>query len=173
MSNIKLIISILLILVQIHSNAQTKEYKAGHIFTISLPTYLEKTYGLNDNATIQFKNVIKDVYGFVIEDSKDALVALDMKFGSANEFYEYFIADFLKDEENRTVGLPKSTSVNDNNIVENDITYFDKDAKSTIYYFVGVVETKTTFYKVLCYTSLQNKDKYKADFQKILYSLKD
>jgi hypothetical protein len=38
---------------------------------------------------------------------------------------------------------------------------------------VGVVETKTAYYKVLSWAVAENKDKFKADFQKILYSLKD
>ncbi len=173
MNKVKLIISSLLILLSIHSTAQMKELKAGHVFYISVPEYMDKTYGLNDDATIQFKNVVKDVYGFVIEDTKETLAMVDMKFGSANEFYEHFIKDFLKDEDKRTVGTPKSSSKNGINFVETDVSYYDKDAKGDIYYFVGIVETKDAFYKVLCFTSLENKDKVKADFQKILYSLKD
>ena len=42
-----------------------------------------------------------------------------------------------------------------------------------IYYLVGIVETKTTFYKVLTWTNAKNKEKFKADFQRILYSIKD
>jgi hypothetical protein len=38
---------------------------------------------------------------------------------------------------------------------------------------VGIVETKTAYYKVLSWAAAENKDKFKADFQKILYSLKD
>jgi hypothetical protein len=59
------------------------------------------------------------------------------------------------------------------NFIESDITYYDKDAKTEIYYLVGVVETKTAYYKVLSWAVAENKDKFKADFQKILYSLKD
>ena len=67
------------------------------------------------------------------------------------------------------VGLQKG----DINFIEADVSFSRKDAKTEIYYHIGIVETKTAFYKVLSYCTLENKAKFKADFQKILYSLKD
>lgn len=155
--------------------AQTtlKQYKAGHTFEISLPDYMSKTVGLNSSATIQYKSVVKDVYGFVIFDTKEELRLAEMKYASIDEFYEDFIKDFLKDEENRKVSKPLSQKKGEINFIESDVTYFDKELKMDIYYFVGTVETKTAYYKVLSWAAVEHKDKFKADFQKILYSLKD
>ena len=77
------------------TNAQTKlkEHKAGHCFEIGLPAYMSKTIGLNDASAIQYKSVIKDVYGFVIFDTKEELSIAEMKYASINEFYEDFIND--------------------------------------------------------------------------------
>ena len=40
-------------------SAQTKmvNMKAGHVFNISLPDYMDKTVGLNDASVFQFKNL--------------------------------------------------------------------------------------------------------------------
>ncbi|MCC8408387.1 hypothetical protein LJ707_05560 [Mucilaginibacter sp. UR6-1] len=156
-------------------SAQTtlKQYKAGHTFSISLPDYMSKTIGLNSDATIQYKSKIKDVYGFVIVDSKEDLALAEMNFSSLKEFYENFIAKFLKDEEKRVVSAPVYKKVGDINFVETDVTYYDKEAEAEIYYLAGVVETKAAFYKVMSWATKENKDTFKADFQKILYSLKD
>ena len=54
-----LIIALLLTNTAIFAQATFKEYKAGHVFYISLPDYMSKTAGLNNAAIIQFKNVIK------------------------------------------------------------------------------------------------------------------
>lgn len=79
----KIIIALTSILLLISSSviAQTamKEYKAGHIFNISLPDYMSKTAGLNSDATIQFINVEKDVAGIMIVDTKEDLQLADMK----------------------------------------------------------------------------------------------
>jgi hypothetical protein len=155
--------------------AQTtmKEYKAGHTFNISIPDYMAKTADLNSSAAIQYKNEVKDIYGIVIFDTKEELGLLDMNYTSISDFYEDFIKDFLKDEEKRTVSKSKSTKKGDMNFIESDASYYDKEINNSIYYFVGIVETKTAYYKVLSWSSLENKDKYKADFQKILYSIKE
>jgi hypothetical protein len=57
--------------------------------------------------------------------------------------------------------------------VEAEVTYFDKEAEIEIYYLVGVVETKKSFYKVLSWSGADKKNTFKSDFQKILYSLRD
>ncbi len=169
------IITTTLVLITTSTFAQTefKQYKAGHTFDISLPNYMSKTGGINTSAAIQYKSVVKDVYGFAIFDTKEELSLVDMKYSSINEFYEDFIKDFLKDEKKRKVTKPQYQKKGDINFVESDVTYYDQDAQTDIYYLVGIVETNNAYYKVLSWATAENKDKFKADFQEILYSLKD
>ncbi len=151
----------------------TKPLTVGHPVTISIPSYMNRTVGLNSSALIQYKSEVKDVYGFVIEDAKEELKMAEMNFASIKEFYDDFIADFVKDEEKLTESKTITTQKNGVNYIESDVSFFDKEAEGEIYYLIGIVETKTAFYKVLSYCSLENKAKFKADFQKILYSLTD
>ncbi|MBP1617974.1 MAG: hypothetical protein H6Q14_1801 [Bacteroidetes bacterium] len=155
--------------------AQTvmKEYKAGHVFDVSLPDYMSKTTGLNDAASIQFKNSVKDIAGFIIFDTKEELEFANMKFSSVNEFYDLFIKDFLEGQKSREISQPTVHTLGQNKYVECDASYFDEESKLSIYYYVGIVETKNAYYKLLCYGGMDSKEKYKADFQKILYSIKD
>jgi hypothetical protein len=155
------------------AQTELKEYKAGHTFNVSLPDYMTKTAGINSASAIQYKSAVKDVYGFIIFDTKEELGLVEMKYSSTNEFYEDFIKDFLIDEDKRKVSKPLSQKNGDINFIECDVTYYDKDAKTEIYYLVGIVETKTAYYKVLSWAVAENKDKFKADFQKIIYSIKD
>lgn len=165
----------ILVLITSTAFAQTelKEYKIGHVFHISIPDYMSKTTGVNDAAVFQFQNSIKEIYCFAFVDTKEDLEVAQMKFSSVNDYYENFIKDFLIKQKNRKISEPVSQTIGDIKFIECDATYYDKDAKMDIYYFVGIVETKDAFYKVYCYGKLEAKDKYKADFQKILYSLKD
>lgn len=175
MNKIITIFTMVLVLMSTTTNAQIslKEYKAGHSFNVSLPDYMSKTGGINDASAIQYKSVVKDVYGFIIFDTKEDLALVEMKFSSINEFYENFINDFLKDQEKRIISEPLSQKKGEIKFIECDATYYDKDIDSNIYYLVGIVETKTSFYKVISWSSEENKDKFKSDFQKILYSLRD
>lgn len=155
--------------------AQTKlkPYKAGHIFDISLPDYMNKTAGLNTSAAIQYKSEVKEVYGCVIYDTKEELGYIELNYTSVDDFYNDFMKDFLTDEEKKSISKPVSKKIGDINFIETDASYFDKEANMEIYYLVGIVETKKAFYKVMSWTSKDKKDTFKADFQKILYSLKD
>lgn len=156
------------------SVAQTlKEHKAGHTFTIGLPDYMSKTAGINNSAAIQYKSEVKDVYGFVIFDTKEELALADFNFSSVKEFYDNFIEDFLIDQDNRKVSEPVAQNKGGINFITSDLTYYDKDAEMDIYYLIGIVETKKSFYKVLSWSAAEKKDKFKADFEKIVFSLKD
>lgn len=155
------------------SQTAVTEYKAGSIFYIKLPDYMSRTIGINSSATIQYKNAVKDVYGFVIIDSKDEMALADLKYSSINEFYDDFIKDFLVDEDKRKISKPAYQTKGEINFVESDASYYDKEAKAEIYYLVGIVETKTAYYKVLSWALQENKEKFKADFQSIIYSVRD
>lgn len=170
----KIIALLALSVVTSFSYGQTmKQLTVGHPITISLPDYMNRTMGLNESAAIQFKSVVKDVYGYVIEDNKEELKLVEMNFGSINEFYDDFIKGFVEGEEKVKQSKPVSQKKGDINFIEADVSFYSKEAETEIYYLIGIVETKTSYYKVLCYCSLENKAKFKADFQKILYSLKD
>jgi hypothetical protein len=155
------------------SQTAMKPLTVGHPVTISIPDYMNRTTGINSSALIQYKSEVKDVYGFVIEDAKDEMKMAEINFANVMEFYEDFIGDFVKGEEKVIQSKPISQQKNGINFIEADVSFYDKEAETEIYYLIGIVETKTSFYKVLTYCTLESKAKFKADFQKILYSLKD
>lgn len=147
--------------------------KYGHVVNVSLPEYMTRTIGLNDNASFQFHNVPKDVSGFIVEDNKDELIIADMKFADAQEFYDNFAKSFLEDQPSRKFSKSDVRKVNGNTYIHSDFSYFDEEAKLDIYYYVGVIETPTTFYKLICFTSSAQKETYKPDFDKIMMSIND
>ena len=167
--------TVLLFLIFHVSFSQTvmKELKIGHSFNISLPSYMTRTVGLNEAACVQYKSEVKDIYGFVIEDNKEELTLAELNYSSLNEFTDEFIKTFLKDEASKKLSSPIFSKRGEINFVEVDVTYYDDDAKIEIYYLVGIVESKTAFYKILSWSAASEKDTFKEDFRKILYSLKD
>lgn len=173
MNKIITFFAIALLSSSISAQTKMKEYKAGHTFDISLPDYMSKTAGFNSSAAIQYKNEVKEVFGCVIYDTKEELQYVDMNYASIKEFYDDFIKDFLADEEKKSFSKPLSKKIGEINFIEADAVYFDKEENIEIYYLIGIVETKKSFYKVMSWTSKDKKDTFKADFQKILYSLKD
>lgn len=168
-----LVIAFAFICNAVFSQATLKPYRAGHEFNISIPDYMMRTVGLNDVAIFQYKNDVKDVYGFVIEDNKEELKIAELSYSSISEFYDEFIKDFVIDEPKRKVSKTILTTKGEINFLEVDVQYYDKDAETTICYLIGIVETKDAYYKVLSWSTEANKAKFKADFQKIVYSIND
>src|SRR5947208_3318470 len=129
-------LTLILFSITIFSQTALTEYKVGHTFSVTLPDYMKRTVGLNTSAVFHYESVIKDVYGFIIEDNKDELALAELSYSSLTEFYEEFIKTFLKDQEKRKVSKPRTQTKGEINFIESDITYYDQTAKTEIYYLV-------------------------------------
>lgn len=148
------------------------EYEIGHTFTVNLPDYMNRTSGINDYSAIEYKNEKEDVYGYVIAELKENIGNLPASY-AVKTYYEDRIKQFMIKEENRKVSKPQFLKKGDINFIETDMTLFDKEHKKTLYFFIGIAETNKAFYRFISWTSEVNHDKFKGDFQNILYSLED
>jgi len=92
-----------------------KPFTVGHPIYISIPDYMNRTMGLNDDACFQFKSEVKDVYGYVIEDNKEELKMAELNFASVKEFYDEFIKSFIEGEEKVKQSPPVSQQKGDIN----------------------------------------------------------
>ncbi len=156
-------------------SAQTKFNKltVGHVIDFSIPEYMARTTGLADAAILQFKSVPKDVYAYIIEDSKAELAIVEMTFPTTHDFFDFIIKDFLKDEEKRSIGKETEVTKDGVKYVQCDATYYDKQAEGEIYYCVTIAEIDGYFYQIYSYTAASNTDAIKADMRKMAMTLKE
>jgi hypothetical protein len=148
------------------------KYELGQ-FTVSLPAYMSKTGGLNPDAVLQFRNMVRDVSGYIIREEKSVKGIDDPANPSINEYYNQFLKEFLINKEERKVATPTENTNGEAKFVSTELTFLDDETVIYYYYFVGIVETKNAFYKVICNSTLDFKNQYKNDFQKIFSSVKD
>ncbi|MFC5283682.1 hypothetical protein [Pedobacter alpinus] len=142
-------------------------------FKISLPYYMSKTGGLNNNAAIQFRNMVRDISGYVIKEEKTVKLFDDPSNKSINDVYDEFIKDFLASKEERKITSPINSTNGTAKFLCTDLTYLDDETMIYYYHFIGIVETSKSFYKIICSSTLDNKNLYKKDFQKIFNSITD
>lgn len=167
-----LILFCLAIMISVNVNSQGFSTKpGGNCYTLDIPDYLTKTYTLNDVASMQYQNTSKEAYVIVVEDEKDQLESLGMKFVNSRDFLENFLPDYLKDAKKRKQSSITEFISNDNGHSQVELTWEADDNK--LYMLVTSVETKTHFYKVMCWTITENVDKLKSDFISISKSLKE
>lgn len=145
--------------------------EGGHSYTLEIPDYMMKTFQLNDVATLQYQNTSKEAYVIVIEDAKDHLQSVGMKFVDAKDFLDYFISDYKLGADKRKVGDITEFKSNNNGHAQVELTWYEDDLD--FYMLITAVETDTHFYKIMCWTSLKNIDNLKDDYLKISRSLKD
>lgn len=150
-----------------------KEYKAGHSFYVSIPTYMKKTSGINAFSAIEYQSAENNLFGVVLYDKKENLALEGKTYKSIKDFYESMINVFFEEGAQKEVSLPKYEKKELINFIETDVSYFDKEKKQKFYYFIGVAETGTTFYTFVSWVPIERKEAFKRDFQQILYSLKD
>ncbi|MBS4057585.1 MAG: hypothetical protein KGZ82_09750 [Bacteroidales bacterium] len=143
----------------------------GHCFTMDIPDYMSKSYDLNDVASLQYQNKVKEAYVIAIVDEKDQLENLGMKFQNASEFLTFFLKNYPPDVSEKQVSEPVAFESNGTGFAQAELTWTDEDA--SFYMLVCCAETQGHFYKILCWTLAGYKDLLKDDFQKIARSLKE
>lgn len=157
--------------------AQTKmvEYKTGHVVKLSVPEYMVRTSGLNDDACLEFQNAVKEVYTIVIQDDKESLQLAELSYDGIEEFYEMIFKELGVGESyvNRKLGTPNKKTIGAYKFMINDCSLTDKELEADLYYVMGIVETPNSFYQVMSWTLLENKEKFKKEFENIVYTLKE
>ncbi len=155
-----------------NAHAQTlSPVKGGHCFTLSVPTFLTKTYDLNDVASLQYQNTQRDAYLIVIYDEKGHLESVGVKFTDSKDFLDSFLADYMIDATNRKTTPAKVFQANGNGHAQSELTWSEDGAN--FFMLVTAVETKEHFYKILCWTSATNKDRLLNDFVALSKTLKE
>ena len=150
-------------------NFSTK--KGGHIYQLDIPDYFTRCFDLNDVATMEYKNIVKETYLVVIDEEKEEINSVGMQFVSSTDFLKYFVKDYFLDAKNRHVSETKEFKNNENSFSQVEFSFSNEDGE--YFMLITAVETKTHFYKILIWTLLGNKDQYIEDFGKIAGSLKD
>ncbi|WP_337042421.1 hypothetical protein [Emticicia sp. 17c] len=152
------------------------EQKAGHIYTLSVPNYMAKTFTLNDVASMQYHNAAKNAYLVVIDDTKEELEMKGIKFGSLKEFHDENIKQLSAEENMPTESGQTEFTINGNKFYQSQLSVTLKEEGSAdvkITYLVTYVETKDYYYQVLCWSLTSDFKSLLGDFKKIAASLKD
>ncbi len=84
---------------------------------------------LHVHAYFQFKNDEKVVFGFVIQDTKEELATVGVKFDMIDSFY----SDFIKAADKRTVSKSIHSKKGDISFIKSDFSYLDTETKVEIY----------------------------------------
>ncbi len=147
-------------------------------YSLTIPSFLKQVDNLNEEASLQYQNGIKEFYVMVIDESKAELQQAledndlqDLYQNNLDSYSELLINSMvasLRDSKHTTVikdtigGMPaRITSI------KGEID----DVK--IFYSLAFCEGESRYYQVYTWTLLERASRHKSKMKEILYSLRE
>ena len=174
-----LLITICTVLLSCGGNSnETQTVKVKNLYAIEIPGYFEKTSGLNEDASLEYKNVFKDIYLIVIDEPKsgfdDVIEENEMTY-----LYEPNLSGYAKivketfENSGTMDNIPdfKDTVINGLNAKTLQCTGTVEG--ENIYLMSACIEGKNHYYQIVSWTQASNKDDYKKDIDAMINSFKE
>lgn len=169
----------LLLLVSCDDEEKTQTVKIDGKYLLEIPSYFTKAKGLNEDASLEYKNAIRELYVVVIDEDKAAL----QKMIDENELYDVYpsnLGGYMKlVTENFEKGfsldtLPVAKDIKINGLPAKVMSFEGKVAGiPKVYYKMAFVEGKNRYYQVMSWTLADRKGKHEATMQKMIDSFKE
>ncbi len=147
------------------------ERNGGHCYTMKVADYLVRTYELNDVASLQYQNTMKEVYMIVIHDTKDELEKAGIVFTGASDFLGGFVGNYKTEAADRRLSEEKAFKENGASFAQVELNWTEDE--NAFYMLITAIETDKAYYKILMWTLGQHETIYKSDFAEMARSLKD
>jgi len=158
-------------------NSKFDLVRINNEYSMELPSFMEVSDDLNDDASLQYQNIFKEVYVIVIDESKEEFKEVFIDLGDYDDSvsmvknYKDIQLSFLKEAvEVNSVTELESSIINGLpfEIVEVD----GKSEDVEVVYNIAYVDGKDKVYMIMAWTEKRRNEKNKALFQKIIKSFK-
>ena len=147
-------------------------------YSISIPSFLTKVSGLNDDASLQYQHAWKEFYIIVIDESKSEMQkALDdnnLAESYTNDIKGY--SDLLMKGFEQTISVSHKSETIDttiNNMPARLLTVNGRVEGIDAYYSLAFIQGKERYYQIMAWTLSNKEYEYKDKMNRIMYSLKE
>lgn len=146
-------------------------------FSIIVPDYMDKAYGLNDNAFLQYQNLFKELYLVALQEHKvdfaESLIANGLDFSYSSDFKGYveIVKSNLVSIDGYNIQKDKDTLIGGmkSRMIELDGKVNGLDVCYSIVYLEGV----SHYYQVFMWTLREKKKEHRKTINEILFSIKE
>lgn len=151
--------------------------KVNRLYSIDIPSYLNKTDDLNDEASLQYQNEDEELYIIILDENKKEFMEavnelLEDETISDEEIldvYAYLQFTTFATDEDYDSSL-EYLEINGLNARELDVIDYMEDY--TVFYKMACYEGKDNLYFLVSWTTSDNKDRLNPDLQNIINSFK-
>ena len=151
----------------------------GH-YQMDVPDYMTSSTELNDEASLQYENSIKETYVIVINEEKQMLIDLFTEIGSWDESItplENYVAIQTESMES-SLNILNKKGPNDKKVNGMPVMVYEYDGYAPgisyeIYYYMAYIEGEDELFMVSAWCLGEDKDTYKDTFVKMIESFKE
>lgn len=158
-----------------------REVNVGGRYSMKVPEYLTEGDDLNDEATLQYQNIYKEVYVIVIEepaqDFIDVFTELQDYDTTRTVLQNYARAQMesiRSNVEKVTFESPeRSLKTGCGNAIVYDVAATQFDVSDEMGFTVGFIHGRLNLYMIMTWTFNKDKAKYQADMDAMIVSFKE
>jgi len=155
-----------------------QQVKVEGRYMVTLPTFLEKSDRLNEEASLQMENALKEFYVVIIDEPKS-----EMDIALAEGYFHDSVKNDLETYSQLIFDNYEVAFTNPEFSEVVDTTIHNMKAKVTtltatleelnIFYTIGVIEGENDYYQVLTWTLIGRRKKHESQMNAILHSLQE
>jgi hypothetical protein len=148
-------------------------------YSVTIPGHMVATTDLNEEASLQYQNIYKELYILVIDEPKEEVIQAFKELGeydttkSAVTNYREFLMKSLQEALSIKGGIQLTTDTI--NGLSAEIVSFHATAPEVIpevYYQAVFFEGKNNFYYLTTWTLTEKEEKNKKEMEEMIYSFK-
>ncbi len=147
-------------------------------YSLAIPSYLNEVTNLNEDASLQYQNLLRSFYIIVIDETKNemqkALVVNDLLGVYTNDINGY--SELLLNGFEQSVEIDEKSDIIDtlvNNMPAKLLSIKGRIEGMDVFYSIAFIASETKYYQILAWTVASKEDQYKEKMNQIMYTLKE
>lgn len=178
MKKITALLLLMITLTSCESGEEKQTVTIDNRYSLDLPSFLAEGIDLNDDASLQYQNILREFYVIVIDEPKSDITAVIADNGLTGMYPTEFDAytDLMLDGFDAALDITKESEVIDTTINQMPARLININATVEglkAYYALALIEGKNNYYQVLSWTVDSKEAEHKDLMKQIIYSFKE
>lgn len=147
-------------------------------YTMEIPLSFTKVNDLNDEASVQYQNTIKEIYVIVIDEPKTELLkalqknSLETAYSNDLNGYSALIVDGM-DSSIAVEKLPEFTDETINGLKARLLSFEGLSSGNRVYWKLAFIEGESNYHQIMVWTKAEKQKKYEKEMSAIINSFKE
>lgn len=147
------------------------ELKVNNKYAITLPEAMKPVADLNEAASLQRADETRELYVVVIDESKEEMKKHDLDYDLDLYFRNIFSRNVIESLSDASISEPEKVAKDNASEMIVDVT--GKADTTAVYYKAAIVETPSSFYQVLVWTTGSKREKLQEEMSGIVRSFRE